>query len=165
VADGSSTVGTLRMNASSGTMATLQLPTLAHPRSYGNLEVAQSDRSRPMRSEIHEETIEGPPADVWGFMVDPAALSAWFGADAWLVPAVGEAVRFRFADGTERRGTVEEVEPFRVLRWRWRRHRGTGFGSQIGEMSTVAIELAAVPGGTRVRIVETPAVRAVSRSA
>ena len=118
-----------------------------------------------MRSEIHEETIEAPPADVWGFMVDPAALSAWFGADAWLVPAVGEAVRFRFADGTERRGTVEEVEPFKLLRWRWRRHRGTGFGSQIGEMSTVAIELAAVPGGTRVRIVETPAVRAVSRSA
>ena len=90
---------------------------------------------------------------------------SWFGADAWLVAVVGEAVRFRFADGTERRGTVEEVEPFRLLRWRWRRHRGTGFGSQIGEMSTVAIELAAVPGGTRVRIVETPAVRAVSRRA
>lgn len=117
-----------------------------------------------MRSEVHEETIGAPPVDVWGFMVDPAALSAWFGADAWLEPSVGETVRFRFADGSERRGTVEEVEPFRLLRWRWREHHGAGFGSRIGETSTVAIELSPVDGGTRVRIVETPAVRAVSRS-
>jgi len=97
-----------------------------------------------MRSEVHEETIGAPPVDVWGFMVDPAALSAWFGADAWLEPSVGETVRF--------------------LRWRWREHHGAGFGSRIGETSTVAIELSPVDGGTRVRIVETPAVRAVSRS-
>ncbi|HTG46546.1 MAG TPA: SRPBCC domain-containing protein [Actinomycetota bacterium] len=118
-----------------------------------------------MREEVHEQTIEAPATDVWGFMVDPAALSAWFGADAWLEPRVGEAVRFRFPDGSERRGVVEEVEPYRLLRWRWREHRGAGFGSTIGESSTVAIELAPVDGGTRVRIVETPAIRAISRSA
>jgi uncharacterized protein YndB with AHSA1/START domain len=153
------------METSSGTMATLQLPKLTQGRANGNLQVAEKDRSRAMPSEVHEQTIEAPPADVWGFMVDPAALSAWFGADAWLVPTVGETVRFRFADGSERRGTVEEVEPFRLLRWRWREHRGAGFGSRIGETSTVAIELSPVESGTRVRIVETPAVRAVSGSA
>jgi len=110
-----------------------------------------------MRTEVHEETIEAPPEDVWGFMVDPAALSAWFGADAWLDPARGGSVRFRFADGLERRGTVEEVTPFRALTWRWREHRGAGFGSTIGEASTVTIELRRVPSGTRVRIIERPA--------
>jgi len=112
-----------------------------------------------MRVEIHEQTIEAPPVDVWGFIVDPAALSTWFGADAWLVPEVGEPVRFRFADGSERRGTVEEVEPFRLLRWRWRRHRGAGFGSTIGEPSTVTIELVPLGSRTRVRIAETPTLR------
>ena len=64
-----------------------------------------------MSTEVHEEIIEAPPEDVWGFMVDPAALSAWFGADAWLEPEPDGIVRFRFADGAERRGRVEHVAP------------------------------------------------------
>lgn len=109
-----------------------------------------------MPTEVHEQTIEAPPHDVWGFMVDPAALSAWFGADAWLEPVLDSAVRFRFVDGSERRGTVEEVEPGSRLTWRWREQRGTGFGSAIGEPSTVTIELEPAVEGTLVRITETP---------
>jgi uncharacterized protein YndB with AHSA1/START domain len=110
-----------------------------------------------MRTEVHEETIEAAPEDVWGFMVDPAALSAWFGADAWLEPRPGGVVRFRFVDGTERRGSVEEVTTFRELTWRWREHRGAGFGSRIGAASLVTIELRRIAEGTRVRITERPA--------
>jgi Activator of Hsp90 ATPase homolog 1-like protein len=66
-------------------------------------------------------------------------------------------VRFRFADGSERRGRVEHVAPFRSLTWRWREHLGAGFGSRIGEPSVVTIELRRVTGGTRVRITERPA--------
>ena len=88
-----------------------------------------------MGVEVHEQTIEAPPADVWGFMVDPAALSAWFGADAWLEPAVGGSVLFRFADGSVRRGVVEQVERCHILAWRWRKHRGAGFGMELGESS------------------------------
>ena len=109
-------------------------------------------------TEVHEETIEAPPEDVWGFMVDPGALSAWFGADAWLEPEPGGSVRFRFADGVERRGSVEDVTPFRSVTWRWREHRGAGFGSTIGEVSRVTIELHRVPSGTLVRIRERPAI-------
>jgi uncharacterized protein YndB with AHSA1/START domain len=109
-----------------------------------------------MPTEVHEQTIEAPARDVWRFMVDPAALSAWFGADAWLEPEPDAAVRFRFADGSVRRGVVEDVEPGRRLSWRWREQRGTGFGSTIGEPSTVTIELEPSAGGTLVRITETP---------
>jgi len=109
-----------------------------------------------MRTEVHEETIDAPPEDVWGFVVDPGALSAWFGADAWLEPERGGIVRFRFAEGVERRGSVELVRPFRTLMWRWREHRGAGFGSTIGEASLVTIELVRVPSGTLVRITERP---------
>jgi uncharacterized protein YndB with AHSA1/START domain len=110
-----------------------------------------------MPTDAHEQTIEAPPGDVWRFMVDPAALSAWFGADAWLEPSPNGRVRFRFADGTERRGVVEEIELGRRLTWRWREMRGTGFGSEIGESSTVTIELEPAATGTLVRITEIPA--------
>ena len=110
--------------------------------------------------EVHEETIGAAPADVWGFMVDPAALSAWFGADAWLEPEVGGGVLFRFADGSIRRGTVLEVERSRRLMWRWREQRGVGFGLALGEPTRVTIELEPVDDGTRVRITESPLVEA-----
>src|SRR4051794_5379397 len=88
-----------------GRMATYWLPTTLHASDpNGNPQVAQALRREgggPM-PEVHEETIGAPPADVWGFMVDPAALSAWFGADAWLDPEVGGGVLFRFADGSIR---------------------------------------------------------------
>jgi uncharacterized protein YndB with AHSA1/START domain len=107
-----------------------------------------------MPNEAHEETIAAPRPDVWGFIVDPGALSAWFGADAWLEPEPGGVVVFRFADGSVRRGVVEEVERFRRLRWRWRQHRGAGFSMELGGASTVTIELDEVDGATRVRITE-----------
>jgi uncharacterized protein YndB with AHSA1/START domain len=105
----------------------------------------------------HEQTIGAPVADVWGFIVDPGALSAWFGADAWLAPELGAPVRFRFPDGRERRGTVTEVDPGRRLTWRWRELHGAGLtGLVVGEPSSVSIDLRASPDeiGTVVRITE-----------
>ena len=119
--------------------------------SVGNHSVAERSRTGV---EVHEQTIEAAPADVWGFMVDPAALSAWFGADAWLEPVVGGSVLFRFADGSVRRGVVEQVERSHMLTWRWREHRGAGFGMELGESSRVTIELEAVETGTLVRITD-----------
>ena len=109
-----------------------------------------------MDAETHEQHIAAPASDVWGFMVDPAALSVWFGADAWLEPTVGSPVTFRFLDGRIRRGEIEAVEEGRSLSWRWREHRGAGFGATIGDVSAVTIELERVPDGTVVRIVERP---------
>jgi uncharacterized protein YndB with AHSA1/START domain len=122
-------------------------------------------KERVVSVEIHEQTIEASPSDVWGFMVDPAALSVWFGADAWLEPVVDAPVSFRFSDGSVRRGVVEQVERWRRLTWRWREQRGAGFSLELGEASRVTIELEPVPNGTRVRITETPAIAASSRGA
>jgi uncharacterized protein YndB with AHSA1/START domain len=116
-----------------------------------------------MSDQVHEQTIEAPPEDVWGFMVDPAALSVWFGADAWLEPVIEGRVAFRFADGSVRRGVVEQVDRSRRLTWRWREHRGAGFALELGETSRVTIELEAVADGTLVRITETPTIAASSR--
>ena len=64
---------------------------------------------------------------------------------------------FRFADGSVRRGVVEQVERSHMLTWRWREHRGAGFGMELGESSRVTIELSPVEAGTLVRITESPA--------
>jgi uncharacterized protein YndB with AHSA1/START domain len=119
---------------------------------FGNRMVAKGWGQMP--DERHEQLIAAPPADVWRFMVDPAALSVWFGADAWLEPSVGSTVTFRFLDGRTRRGVIETIELGRTISWRWREHRGAGFGSTIGQVSTVTIQLEAVRDGTLVRIVE-----------
>ena len=142
------------------TMATSWLPTAADG---GRRSATEQVAATPQRAEARcrprstRRSIEAPPEDVWGFMVDPAALSAWFGADAWLEPEPDGIVWFRFADGAERRGRVEHVAAFRTLTWRWREHLRRGFGSRIGEPSFVTIELRRVPTGTRVRITERPA--------
>ena len=108
-----------------------------------------------MTDQVHEQTIEAPPNDVWGFIIDPAALSVWFGADAWLDPTEGGQVRFRFADGTERRGTVEEITRTKRIRWRWREHRGAGFGLTLGPASQVTVDLEPLDDrSTLVRITE-----------
>ncbi|HYJ60713.1 MAG TPA: SRPBCC domain-containing protein [Actinomycetota bacterium] len=109
-----------------------------------------------MTDEVHEQVIEAPADDVWSFMVDPAALSVWFGADAWLDPVPGGAIVFRSLDGSVRRGVVEVVEPGVLLTWRWQEIHGVGFGRRIGEPSTVSIALEPQGAATRVRIVETP---------
>jgi uncharacterized protein YndB with AHSA1/START domain len=109
------------------------------------------------RSEI---SIDARPAQVWDALVDPATLSAWFGAEAELEPRVGAAVRFRFRDGTERRGLVEDVMPGRRLTWRWRELHGAGLGLGVGPSSTVTIDLRAEGDRTVVRVTEVAEPRA-----
>jgi uncharacterized protein YndB with AHSA1/START domain len=101
-----------------------------------------------------EISIAAAPERVWDALVDPATLSAWFGADADLEPREGAPVRFRFPDGTERRGLVQDVVPGRRLTWRWRRLHGAGLGLVVGEPSTVTIDLVAEGECTVVRVTE-----------
>jgi uncharacterized protein YndB with AHSA1/START domain len=101
-----------------------------------------------------EISIRAAPQEVWDAIVEPAALSAWFGAKAELEPRASAPVRFRFPDGTERRGLVEDVVPGRRLTWRWRELHGAGLGLVVGPSSTVTIDLRPDGQHTVVRVTE-----------
>ena len=100
-------------------------------------------------------TIAARPSVVFASLVQPGAISQWWGPDAGPVltvetdPRVGGRfrVRFRMLDGSEHesRGAYLEVEPPHrlVMSWRWE----TG-GDDDGE-SRVEIELRPTGHGTR----------------
>ena len=112
-----------------------------------------------MRREL---AIAAVPADVWAALVDPTRVSAWFGAAVELEPRRGGAVRFRFPDGVERRGIVEEVQPGHRLVFRWRRVDRSPVAG--GDPSVVAFELSAEGEGTRLVVTESPGILAEAAS-
>jgi uncharacterized protein YndB with AHSA1/START domain len=56
---------------------------------------------------------------LWNALTDPDQVGTWFGARVEWELREGAPARFWGEDGTERLGQVEEVRPFRHLRWRW----------------------------------------------
>lgn len=117
------------------TLATEQLPILGG----GFVE----DRvSRQVR-------IEATPAVVWDALTDPQELASWFGADADIDLRLGGAVRFRWPDGTDRRGLVIELDPPRRLTFRWRELRTSGAGLSAAEARVVTFTLETETSGRR----------------
>jgi len=105
-----------------------------------------------------EVTVAAPPDVVWDALTDPAELAAWFGADAAVDLRVGGAVRFRWPDGGERRGLVIDLDPPRLLAFRWRELRTGDSGLAIADATVVAFTLEADDRGTRVTVTESPGV-------
>ncbi len=112
-------------------------------------------QEEPIRKELH---LEASPEEVWGALIHD--LSSWFGAAAEIDPRPGGAVRFRWPDGTERRGLVETCDPPRRLAFRWRELRGAGVGLVIGDVSTVEFVLEPDAGATRLTVTESPGILA-----
>ncbi len=91
--------------------------------------------------------IPADPRDVWDALVEPARLEEWFADEVEADELVRDAeVVFRWADGSERIGVVEEVDAPRRLTFRW--------AEVGGEETEVAFDLAQEPAGTRVTVVE-----------
>jgi uncharacterized protein YndB with AHSA1/START domain len=105
-----------------------------------------------------EVTVAAPPAAVWEALTDPAELAAWFGADAEVDLRVGGAIRFRWPDGSERRGLVVDLDPPRRLAFRWRELRTGAAGIAAADATVVAFTLAPDGAGTRVAVTESPGV-------
>ena len=102
-----------------------------------------------------EVTVGATPAEVWLAVTRSDEISRWFGAEADLDVRPGGRGAFRWPDGAERHVVVEEVEPPRRLCFRWLPFQRTAAGETVTRPSTrVEITLDAVPGGTRVRVVE-----------
>lgn len=93
------------------------------------------------------------PATVWRCVTQSDLLSRWLAAAVTLAPHVGGAVRIDFARyGTVVEGRVEEVRENQRLAFTW----GVAAGPQAAEMpagsTRVSIDLAEIPGGTRVTL-------------
>jgi uncharacterized protein YndB with AHSA1/START domain len=98
--------------------------------------------------------LPSPPDAVWAAITTPARLAAWFGASVEIEPRRGGAVRFRWRDGTERRGVVETAErPWRFA-FRWRPIVRMSDGVGIGDVTRVEFRLEPASGGTRLTVTE-----------
>ncbi len=93
-----------------------------------------------------EAVLDAPTEEVWEALTDERLLGEWLAEEAELEPQPGGRASFRFADGTEKEGTVLRVEEERELAFTWARP---------GEHET-EVELTLVPlvSGTRLVVVE-----------
>ena len=109
-----------------------------------------------------EIVVDAAPHVVGDALTDPGELAAWFGADAEVDLRLGGAVRFRWSDGSERRGILVDLVPPRRLAFRWREmptpHSMSGLTA--AEPTVVAFSLSPQGRGTRVTVTETPGVLA-----
>jgi uncharacterized protein YndB with AHSA1/START domain len=99
------------------------------------------------RREVEREAVlDAPAGEVWEAITDERLLGEWLAEEAELEPEPGGRASFRFADGTEKEGTVLRVEDERELAFTWARP---------GEPET-EVELTLVPlvSGTRIVVVE-----------
>lgn len=107
-----------------------------------------------------EVTVDAAIDAVWDALTDPLELASWFGAEAEIDLRPGGAVRFRWPDGTERRGVIVDVD--RPHRWafRWRELRAAGSRSTVADAGVVAFALEAKDRRTRVVVTESRGVLA-----
>lgn len=127
-----------------------------HDSTDGNRTVATISGARmdgPIRREV---TIAAPAGAIWAALTDERELEGWFGAFAEIDLRRGGAVRFRWPDGSERRGLVVTLDPPRRLAFRWRdatNGRVTGT-----DASVVAFELVPAGDATHVVVTESPGI-------
>ena len=105
----------------------------------------QADEKTPWVE--RETTVEASPDEVWEALTDEDRLEEWLAPDVELDPTEGGEIAVR--DGEDERfGTVETVEEGERFAFTW---------SRPGEgQSFVEFTIEALPGGSRVTVVETP---------
>jgi uncharacterized protein YndB with AHSA1/START domain len=91
--------------------------------------------------------VEASPEEVWEALTDQDRLEEWLAPDVELEPTEGGEIAVRDGD-EERAGTVETVEENERFAFTWSR---PGEGESFVEFT-----IEALPGGSRVTVVETP---------
>ena len=94
-----------------------------------------------------ETLVEASPEEVWEALTDEDRLEEWLAPEVELDPTEGGEIAVRDGDD-ERTGTVETVEEEERFAFTWSR---PGEGESFVEFT-----IEALPGGTRVTVVETP---------
>jgi uncharacterized protein YndB with AHSA1/START domain len=91
--------------------------------------------------------VEASPEEVWEALTDEDRLEEWMAPDVELDPVEGGEIAVRDGDD-ERSGTVETVEEGERFAFTWSR---PGEGESFVEFT-----IEALPGGSRVTVIETP---------
>ena len=105
----------------------------------------QPDEKAPW---VERETlVEATPEEVWGALTDEDRLEEWLAPEVELDAVEGGEIAVRDGDD-HRAGTVETLEEYERLAFTWSR---PGEGESFVEFT-----IEALPGGTRVTVVETP---------
>jgi uncharacterized protein YndB with AHSA1/START domain len=94
-----------------------------------------------------ETMVEASPEEVWEALTDEDRLEEWMAPDVELDPVEGGEIAVRDGD-EERAGTVETLEENERFAFTWSR---PGEGESFVEFT-----IEALPGGSRVTVVETP---------
>jgi uncharacterized protein YndB with AHSA1/START domain len=100
--------------------------------------------------------VEASPEEVWEALTDEDRLEEWLAPDVELEPFEGGEISVRDGD-EERAGTVETVEENERFAFTWER---PGAGESFVEFT-----IEALPGGSRVTVVETPLSTAATNTA
>jgi uncharacterized protein YndB with AHSA1/START domain len=105
----------------------------------------QADEKAPW---VERETlVEASPDEVWEALTDGDRLEEWLAPEVELEPYEGGEIAVRDGDD-ERKGTVETLEENERFAFTWSR---PGEGESFVEFT-----IEALPGGSRVTVVETP---------
>jgi uncharacterized protein YndB with AHSA1/START domain len=94
-----------------------------------------------------ETLVEATPEEVWESLTDEDRLEEWLAPDVELDPTEGGEIAVRDDEG-ERSGTVQTLEENERFAFTWSR---PGEGESFVEFT-----IEALPGGSRVTVVETP---------
>jgi uncharacterized protein YndB with AHSA1/START domain len=94
-----------------------------------------------------ETLVEATPEEVWEALTDEDRLEEWMAPEVELDPVEGGEIAVRDGE-SERAGTVETVEEHERFAFTWSR---PGEGDSFVEFT-----IEALPGGSRVTVVETP---------
>ena len=120
------------------------------------------DESHPQQADekapwVQRETlVEASPDEVWEALTDEDRLEEWLAPEVELDPFEGGEIAVRDGD-EERNGTVETFEENERFAFTWSR---PGEGESFVEFT-----IEALPGGSRVTVVETPRHSAATNTA
>jgi uncharacterized protein YndB with AHSA1/START domain len=102
-----------------------------------------------------EVVVPADSARVWAALTQGSELSSWFGADVRIESRPGGTATITWPDGTERRATIEEVEPPGRLSFRWAPFERTREGkARLVRASRVEFELRETEEGTLLTVTE-----------
>jgi uncharacterized protein YndB with AHSA1/START domain len=103
-----------------------------------------------------ETLVEASPEEVWEALTDEDRLEEWLAPDVELDPYEGGEIAVRDGDD-QRTGTVETMEEGERFAFTWSR---PGEGESFVEFT-----IEALPGGSRVTVIETPTYSAATSTA